>query len=95
MKKSKVFMATGALILAISAIFATKANKKFNLALTGVSNSGLFHFQQLGGSTDIMTTSGGATPQLYMKICTSSGFAVAGNGDNLETKVDNHPIYFR
>jgi hypothetical protein len=35
MKKSKVFMATGAFVLAISAIFATKANKKFTAVHTG------------------------------------------------------------
>jgi hypothetical protein len=29
MKKSRIFMAAGAAVLAISAVFATKANKKF------------------------------------------------------------------
>jgi hypothetical protein len=39
MKKSRLFMATGALVLAVSAIFATKANKKFALPFsTGYSS---------------------------------------------------------
>jgi len=44
MKKSRIFMAGGTLILAISAIFATKANKKFTASFStaqgkvGVSN---------------------------------------------------------
>jgi hypothetical protein len=43
MNKSKIFMTTGALILSISAIFATKTNKKFTASVTTgflVSGSG-------------------------------------------------------
>jgi predicted lysophospholipase L1 biosynthesis ABC-type transport system permease subunit len=39
MKKSKIFMATGALILAATAIFATKTNKKFKTIATGFTGS--------------------------------------------------------
>jgi hypothetical protein len=33
MKKSKVFMTAGALLLAVTAIFATKASKRFNTSV--------------------------------------------------------------
>jgi hypothetical protein len=42
MKKSKIFMAAGALVLAITAMFAVKANKKFTGGFaTGYASSGL------------------------------------------------------
>jgi hypothetical protein len=45
MKKSKLFMATGALVLAVSAIFATKANKKFTASfITGYSQASPSNF---------------------------------------------------
>jgi hypothetical protein len=34
MNKSKIFMTAGALVLSISALFATKANKKFTASVT-------------------------------------------------------------
>jgi hypothetical protein len=40
MKKSRVFMASGAFLLAICAILATKANKRFALQLSTVSGDG-------------------------------------------------------
>jgi hypothetical protein len=47
MKKSRIFMASGALLLAISAIFATKANKQFtgltlHTALIGTSDYSVY-----------------------------------------------------
>jgi hypothetical protein len=35
MKRSKIFLAFGTLVLAVTAVFATKANKKFALQHTG------------------------------------------------------------
>jgi hypothetical protein len=40
MKKSRLFMSTGALVLAASALFATKANKKFTLTDVGYNAAG-------------------------------------------------------
>ena len=52
MKKSRLFLATGALVLAVSAIFATKANKKF----TGGFRTG---FSKIDHSFSIKTLSDG------------------------------------
>jgi hypothetical protein len=53
MKKSKFFLATGALVLAVSAIFATKANKKLSLNFsTGISSKdgSSFYMRTLTGN---------------------------------------------
>jgi hypothetical protein len=91
MKKSKIFMATGALVLAISAIFATKANKKFAPVNTGVS--GNFKFYQLSGAQILTTKSG--TPQLQVQLCTANGHAFSGftSGDLVTITASEHPIY--
>ena len=41
MKKSKLFMAAGGLVLAISAVFAVKANKKFTFSFQTGSYDGI------------------------------------------------------
>ena len=69
MKKSRIFMAAGTLILAITAIFATKANKKFfttvQTAFAGASTS-----QYIAKETtaNIMTTKNNSNLALYLYI---------------------------
>jgi len=54
MKRSKLFMAGGTLILAVSAIFATKANKKFSGITTAkIGATGLVLH---AASTSLLTT---------------------------------------
>jgi hypothetical protein len=69
MKKSKIFLATGALILAASAIFATKANKKFVAVTTAYcdNTSGVYAVK----APSILTTSGNGL-QLKLHISGSS-----------------------
>ena len=58
MKKSKVFLITGTLVLAVSAIFATKATKKFATVTSAKTNQSGVNFvvQDPGGSLVPMTT---------------------------------------
>jgi hypothetical protein len=78
MKKSRIFMAAGALVLAISAMFATKANKKFGSGTKtayGPTGDGI---TIVWGSTKIFTT------------VARSGFAQVGV--ELYTVVNNNLI---
>ena|ERR1700728_1027652 len=60
MKKSRLFMATGAVVLAISAVFATKANKKLtNSVKTGFFHNGIAIKTAVNGNIDWLTTYGG------------------------------------
>ncbi len=70
MKKSKVFITAGSLILAIAAVLATKANKKFTPVTTGVTAGIRFH-APIGGGTNLFTVGGGT--QIGMKIYTTGG----------------------
>jgi hypothetical protein len=78
MKKSKIFMAAGALTLAITAAFATKVNKKFTqVASAYFSNSGAWYITGAGGTGGLLTTKG--THQLNMVIYyTKSGTTQLG-----------------
>jgi hypothetical protein len=97
MKKSKIFMATATAVLAIVAVFATKANKKFFTAIStayiGASTSGWY----LKDATTLLTTISG-TPRLkidlfytvsgvYHEVSAASG--ILSDGDNL-----GHPAYY-
>jgi hypothetical protein len=72
MKKSKLFMAMGTLLLAATAIFATKASKKFNgtAVNTAYTHSSVEYFvQKIGsGAGFSMVTTASATHQLQLKI---------------------------
>jgi hypothetical protein len=73
MKRSKIFMAAGAFVLAISAMFATKANKKFNSFTTGYIGSGLHIY--VGGFSLLTTTRGTVSPfnkTVFVTLYTSS-----------------------
>jgi hypothetical protein len=73
MKKSRIFMTTGALILAISAIFATKANKKFTYSFkTGCyALSHTFHLHT-SNKNPWLTASNTGNPA-FVTIRTSAG----------------------
>jgi hypothetical protein len=72
MKKSRIFMASGAFLLAISAVFATKVNKKFGLSLrTGVNGKIVYQ----AAATDFFTAShGGNLKEAAVILCTVNGF---------------------
>jgi len=76
MKKSKIFLATGALILAASAIFATKASKKFGPNVS----TGIYNGHKLVWGSAVFTTKNvsGFVP-VYMAIYTSSSATIAGD----------------
>jgi hypothetical protein len=70
MKKSKIFMATGALLLAATAIFASKSNKKFaTTVLTAYTHSTGYFVQKVGsGPGFTMLTTNTSTDQLQLGI---------------------------
>lgn len=71
MKKSKVFLTAGAVVLAISAVFATKANKKFKTITTAFAASG--HLIYAGGSSILTTKSGTGRALLNAELLTAAG----------------------
>ena len=81
MKKSKIFLTTGTLVLAIPAIFAAKTSKKFNSATEARAGS-LLVFQ--GTSSILMTTKSGGTSSGQMSINST-----AQPTENLVTAVNN------
>jgi phosphotransferase system HPr-like phosphotransfer protein len=84
MKKSKIFLTTGTLVLAVSAIFATKAAKKFASVTTALQASGQFIVKS--GSSFLMTTKKDGN-QLQLNI--------AGTVEDLITATDSHAVYFK
>ena len=93
MKKSKFFMAAGALVLAATAVFATKANKKFANFSTLSFTSGAINVSVAYGSLVFTTFSfAGTSQQLKFAVYTTgtvnatqhiltSGAMDANNGD--------------
>jgi hypothetical protein len=90
MKKSKVFMMAGTLVLAITAIFATKANKKFSAFSTAyVAANGTTIDYTIKYGSSIFTTRGSATANpIVMQL---NGNEVNG----LVTANNAKPVYFK
>jgi len=84
MKKSRIFMAGGALLLAISAVFATKANKKFAATLTSAiafSNDNYNYAIKASGA--IFTGSAAVAGGYFnadMQLVTSAGTTIVDLG---------------
>jgi len=96
MKKSKLIMACGTLILTAAAIFATKANKKFASITTVKFASPSFHIY---GAGNILTTNNAnGQTQLKLMIYTSTHKVIASGTDNLQgalTTLSGSPkVYF-
>jgi hypothetical protein len=72
MKKSKIFMAAGAIVLTISAVFATKANKKFLGQTTGYAASGSGLNVKFSSPTLYTTTTHVSTPAI-VTLLTGTG----------------------
>jgi hypothetical protein len=100
MKKSRLFMAAGALILGISAVFATKANKKFSNSLkTGLvpGHAGVFIYTAGHSANWLTTYSGNPAGSGIKAIITIS----TGGGLHIHTQLrtgsasgtTNKPLY--
>jgi hypothetical protein len=80
MKKSKIFLTTGTLILAVTAIFATKSNKKFTTVTTAHNGAATIVLKDNAATPKVpMTTTVGA--RLY-----AQGFGNTGINANTELK---------
>jgi hypothetical protein len=65
MKKSKIFLSTGALVLAVTALFATKASKKFaSLPVTTA---------KLSGTSIYLHSKGTAANEFLMTLSNDNG----------------------
>jgi hypothetical protein len=96
MKKSRVFMAAGALALAITAVFATKANKRFTPRLsTGFLNSSDGSYSGYVKNSGIFTTSSGVSGfvQAYVVLCTSSGSIISSELPLYKTATGTDPVF--
>jgi hypothetical protein len=74
MKKSRIFLAAGSLALAISAVFATKANKKFSQVSTGkggLANNYEFIIKGQGTAANF-TTAGATLNKVYAYLYTTT-----------------------
>jgi hypothetical protein len=96
MKKSKFFMAAGTIALALTAVFATKANKRFSTIKSAYTGSYYIRFE---GTADYLTANvsndGG---QLAMKICTHGG-TVSGTAEGSLITINHNAltdkVYFK
>jgi hypothetical protein len=81
MKKSKLFIATGTLLLAVTAMFATKANKKFTAINTAYFKDGSDYFINWTSNSVLTTNSSDNANQLVLHILTqpSKGNIVSGD----------------
>ena len=70
MKKSKLFLGAATLVLAVSAMFATKANKRFFATSTIYSPGGVAF--QVSNNLLITTKSSGSTKELDLGILTAT-----------------------
>jgi hypothetical protein len=85
MKRSKIFMAAGAFVLAVTAMFATKANKKFASFTTGyIGSTGAY---VSGFAANTLTTTKGTFKTAFVTLYTSASKHVtvlrATNGGNV------------
>lgn len=93
MKKSRVFMAAGALALAISAVFASKANKKFKSVTTG--NGANDNYSVSISSAAVFTTSNNSSLAVYAELCTSTGFIIVGKLQLFTLETFQVPILYK
>jgi hypothetical protein len=70
MKKSRFFAVAGAIVLAISAVFAEKANKKFQDVSTAC---GYLHSMVVWKEGSTFFTSSNTGIELYATLCTWNG----------------------
>jgi hypothetical protein len=94
MKKSRLFLATGALVLAASALFATKANKKFaGAVITGYSHtSGDLAIKTTGG-TGWLTVSNTNNPAI-VTLTTQGGTVLLRTQLVTSTGLNKHKLYY-
>jgi len=92
MKKSRIFMATGAFVLAVSAVFATKANKKFAPTLSVVDYSNKL---SISAPADIFTAINPGTGfnQVYLALYTTAAAHPLASGE-LTTAIGNSKPVF-
>jgi len=90
MKKSRIFMATGAFLLAVSAVFATKANKKFTAGLNVAEySSGL----KVEAPTVFTAVNGIGEVRVYLALYSTTSQTLIGEGP-LKTAVGgSKPVY--
>jgi hypothetical protein len=90
MKKSKVFLTTGSLVLAVTAIFATKATKKFATVTTAYTNStGVIFILKDANATLVPMTTARTGNQLKLQVAGLSGTnsdLVTFNGTSIQYK---------
>jgi hypothetical protein len=99
MKRSKLLIACGTLILTAAAIFATKANKRF--ASIATARIGSTTGPAIYGGSSLFTTNGGMSPsQLKVEIYTSGHLALSNGTGSLSgalvTKTNGSTdVYFK
>jgi len=97
MKKSRIFMATGALALVISAIFATKANKRFTPGITtGFLQDGDGYVKGFSGAL-LMTTVplAGYLPAAVAIVTSAHNFVVVGAENLVKGSSAGHQLYIK
>jgi hypothetical protein len=88
MKKSKIFLTTGTLVLAVTAIFATKAAKKFAAITTAKTTESGVNFILKGGTAVPMTTAIVGN-QLELNLAGKSDLPL------VTISSTDHAVYFR
>jgi hypothetical protein len=90
MKKSRIFMAVGTLLLAITAVFATKANKKFaNVPTALIGND--TNAQLYSSGTDLLNS---GTSGTYLKLSIYTTASAPISKGTLLTVTNGGKVYF-
>jgi hypothetical protein len=78
MKKSRVFIAVGAMVLAVTAVFAGKANKKYFSDTLSIGSSGVAKVI-MPGSPTLLTTKSQIGGNHYYRLFVSLNDATGGH----------------
>jgi hypothetical protein len=88
MKKSKIFLTTATLVLAVTALFATKANKKFAQVTSAKTTAS--HLVNFSFKSDItLMTTANTGNELKLNVANQTGL------DLVTVSSTDHQIYLR
>jgi hypothetical protein len=97
MKKSKIFMIAATAVLAVVAVFASKANKKFFASVSTAYFDGGTAGWYIAGTSNLLTTlNTNSSPQLRVTVFyTNAGTLEEKVRGNTVDKANNNPAVYK
>ena len=94
MKKSRLFMAAGAIVLAVTALFATKANKKFTSVNIGVNAASTVKVTlPIALLTTQSSVNGASLPAAFVTLATGTSTHVVFRTQLFTNGTTHHQLY--